>query len=201
MKKKVKYGSSLFVMAIMGTVMLCTGCAPERRYSESVGSFYSLDEAYENGLLTGDDLKNIAYYFHSRNGETENTDEVFTPNPKMPESLEQKIQYKIKRTYLNEIINMPNGAFDQVIIYDYFGTYNDSIVVYISDTYYAYDYVTEAQHEIGDVCFHDYCSAVLRVWREKSKQKCESDRCTGFWKVSKANDAMNVVCLRKSCFI
>ena len=37
-----------------------------------------MDEAYENGLLTGDDLKNIAYYFHSRNGETENTANIMS---------------------------------------------------------------------------------------------------------------------------
>ncbi len=166
--KKINYFFYMIAVTLLGAAMLCTGCAPEQRYSESVGGFYSLDEAYENGLLTQDDLKNIAYYFHARNGDTEYIDEAFAPDPKTPEALDQKTQYQIKRTYLNEVIDMPDGSFDQVVIYDYFGTYNDSIVVYISDTYHAYDYVIEPEHEIGGVCFYDYCSAVLQVWREKN---------------------------------
>lgn len=167
MKKRINRLMWAFLLVLLGTVILCAGCAPEQRYAKLAGSFYSLDEAYENGWLTQDDLKNIAYYFHARNGETEYIDEAFAPDPKTPESLDKKTQYKIKRTYLNEIIDMSDGSFDRVDIYDYFGTYNDNIVVYISDTYHAYDYVIEEEHVIGGVCFYDYCSAVLRVWREE----------------------------------
>ncbi len=166
MRKIAKIFACLTAIVLPLSAGLCTGCSPEQRYSKSVGSFYSLDEAYENGWLTQNDLKNIAYYYHTRHGETDHVDETFIPNPKTPESLEEDIQYKIKRTYLNKIIDMPNGSFDRVAIYDYFGTYNGNIIVYISDTYHAYDYVFEQEYEIGGVCFYDYCSAFLRVWRE-----------------------------------
>ncbi len=154
-------------MALSGILLFSTGCAPEKRYSESVGSFSSLEEAYENGWLTQDDLKNIAYYFHAGNGETEHLGKAFVPDPKMPESLDEETQYKIKRTYLNEVIDMPDGSFDRVVMYDYFGTYNDNVVVCISDTYHGYDYVIEPEHEIGGDGFYEYCSEILCVWREK----------------------------------
>ena len=163
MKKGIKNLS-----IVLSAIALCcgmAGCTPEQRYSVSVGHFYSLEEAYENGWLTQDDLNNIAYYYHTRHGETEHVDESFAPTPKTPETLSEDTQNKIKRTYLDEVIAMPNASFDGVMIYGYFGTYHDNIVVHISDTYHAYDYVIEAEHIIGGVCFYDYSSAFLRVWR------------------------------------
>ena len=167
MKTLTKFYACIAAAASLFAAALCAGCTPEQRYSESVGEFYSLDEAYENGWLTQGDLKNIAYYYHTRYGETEHIDQSFVPTPKTPETLSEDIQNKIKRSYLNEIIDMPNGLFDQVIIYNYFGTYHDNIVLHISDNYNAYDYVIETEHEIGGICFYEYSSAFLRVWRER----------------------------------
>lgn len=155
----------IILSAILAAVLLCcgiVGCT-----SQPDGTFYSLDEAYTNGWLSQDDLKNIAYYYHTQHGETEHIDESFTPTPKTPETLSEEVQKKIKRTYLNDVLDMPDGSLDRVIIHNYFGTYNGNIVLHISDDYNGYDYVFDPVHEIGGVSFYEYVSAFLRVWREK----------------------------------
>lgn len=43
------------------TCLLC-GCQPRETAEESVGSFYTLQEAYNEGMLTIEDLQNIARY-------------------------------------------------------------------------------------------------------------------------------------------
>ena len=53
-----------FVAACMSLVaaVLVAGCKPEQQYA--VGNFYSLEEAYENGWLTQEDILSIAYYYN-----------------------------------------------------------------------------------------------------------------------------------------
>lgn len=166
-KKKVAILAIVLSLVAAAVAAVCAGCAPERQKTSSDGSFYSLEEAYEDELLTQDDLRNIAYYYHTRYGETEHVGASFEPSPKTPETLSEDTQNKLRRTYLNEVIKMPDGSPDEVVIRGYFGTYNGCVVVDISDNYHQYDYVFEPEHEIGGVTFYDYVSAFLRVWAEE----------------------------------
>ena len=165
-KKKVKSLAIVLSLVVVVGAAVCAGCAPGRQEAGSEGSFYSLEEAYEGELLTQDDLRNTAYWYHTRYGETEHVDASFEPSPKTPETLSEDTQDKLKRTYLDEVIKMPDGSPDEVVIRGYFGTYNGCVVVDISDNYHQYDYVFEPEHEIGGVTFYDYVSAFLRVWAE-----------------------------------
>ena len=60
--KTINIFTSIISLVLLGAAVLCTGCTSEQRYSESVGTFYTLKEAYEAGFLTRDDLMSIAYY-------------------------------------------------------------------------------------------------------------------------------------------
>ena len=168
--KSIKKCLSVILAFAAGiAAVCCTGCSPEQRYAKSVGSFYSLDEAYENGWLTQTDLKNIAYYFHTQGGDAERVDETFTPSPKSPEMLDEDTQNKLRRTYLDEVIDMPEGSFTRVFLSDYYGTYNACVAVNITDDYHAYDYVIEAEHSVGGVCFYNYAAAFIQIWRAKTE--------------------------------
>lgn len=157
MKKKVLSMFLACIFCLCGLGMLA-GCG-----ELPTGSFYDLDEAYEMGFLTQNDLKNIAYYYHTRNGDTEHVDPTFTPSPKNPETLDEKTQRAIKQDYLNKVIDMPDGSIDHVFIYYYYGTYNGNIVIHVTDDYYCYDYLFEDVN-IGGVNFYSYTAAYLQVW-------------------------------------
>ena len=166
MRKIAQIFACLAEIVLPMSAGLCTGCSPEQRYSKSVGSFYSLDEAYENGWLTQNDLKNIAYYYHTRHGETDHVDETFIPNPKTPENLSEDTQNKIKRTYLDEVAMVPDGVFERIEISQYFGTYNECVVIGIKSDYIVYEPILYPVHIIGEVFFYDYIPTAIDVWRE-----------------------------------
>ncbi len=146
-------------------VLAGAGCSPEQTYARSEGVFYSLEEAYEDGRLSQDDLKNIAYCYHISQDAEDRTEETFEPSPKDPETLSAVTEYKIKRTYLNDVIGMEDGSFEHVFIYGYYGTYDGNVVVAVTDDYHGYDYVIEPQYDVGGVTFYRYVAAYLRVWR------------------------------------
>lgn len=162
MKRRVMLSGAAAVSLVF--VLAGAGCSPEQTYARSEGGFYSLEEAYENGWLTQDDLKNIAYYYHDAQ-EVDVSDETFAPSPKDPETLSAETEYKIKRTYLNDVIGKEDGSFEHVFIYGYYGTYDGNVVIAISDDYHGYDYVAEPQYNVGGVTFYQYIAAYLRVWR------------------------------------
>ena len=162
--KKMMAFAAVFVLLVAAVVV--AGCGPEQQYAASVGNFYSLEEAYENGWLTQEDILSIAYYYNQgTDGNEELMGENYAPNPMVPETLDEARVNQIKRTYLNEVIAMPEGSFEHVFIPAYYGTYHENIVIHITDDYHGYDYVFEPEHEIGGVWFYDYVGACLRVWR------------------------------------
>ena len=166
MKTLTKIYACIAAASSLVAAALCAGCTPEQRYSESVGEFYTLDEAYENGWLMQGDLKNIAYYYHTRYGETEHIDQSFVPTPKTPETLNEETQNKIKRTYLDEVAMVPDGTFDNIDISQYYGTYNGCVVIGIVSDYLLIDPLLYPEYVIGEVSFFDYVPSAIGVWRE-----------------------------------
>lgn len=72
--------------------MLMSGC--DKKY----GNFYTLEEAYNNGLLTKENLEEIAYYVNDQ--------------LKYPEELDSKVEKKIKNDTLAEYIERYSALFD-----------------------------------------------------------------------------------------
>ena len=123
-------------------------CAPQKK-----GDFYTLQEAYDQGLLTMDDLKNIAYY---QNGES--PDENFVPAPKNPETLSTETENAIKESRAYYYRNMEIGAIEYAKasgyrITKYYGTYSNMIAVLIVSDYQTYTDV-ERIYTIEGVTFY-----------------------------------------------
>lgn len=92
--------------------------------SKQRGSLYWLGTAYENGYLTAEDIKNIAY-LHCGD---ESTD--YTPKPLVPNELTPVQEAVIARAYIDmlNIVLSPSDA-EGICIEKYYGTYNGSIAV------------------------------------------------------------------------
>ena len=107
---------------------------------ENVGTFYSLQEAYDEGLFTVQDLMSIAYYHDSLGG----VDGTFIPTPKNPEVLNAETSNEICQAFFKMYIEPNNDesnnystivTIDEVEILVYYGTYNDAVVFRMKANY------------------------------------------------------------------
>lgn len=126
--KKTSFKIIIFFAILLAMLFSFTACAPQKR-----GNFYTLQEAYDQGLLTIDDLKNIAYY---QNGES--PDESFVPILKNPETLSSKTENAIKESRAYYYRNKEIGAIEDAkpqdyTIVRYLGTYKNSVAIIIMD--------------------------------------------------------------------
>ena len=150
--------------------VLVAGCTPEQQYAESIGTMCSLEEAYERGLMTQDDILSIAYYYNQgTDGNEELMGENYVPNPIVPETLDEERVYQIKRTYLNDILQKPNESFEHVTIFRFYGIYRDCFVVSIGyvpqDSDIFADVLVIPDYPIGNVIFR-YQPFNIKVWCE-----------------------------------
>ena len=76
LKTRFKTALIISIFLITAFSMLMSGC--DKKY----GNFYTLEEAYNNGLLTKENLEEIAYYVNDQ--------------LKYPEELDSKVEKKIK---------------------------------------------------------------------------------------------------------
>lgn len=142
-----------------------TACAPKQ-----LGNFFSLQEAFDEGLLLHHDLKNIAYY---QNGEIE--DENFEPIPKMPEILSEKTKSAIKETRAYDLKNQSTNPIKDaktkdITIVNYYGTYNNCVAVMIDDCYNEHDTALR-DIEISGIVFHYKNGNRIVIWKEKQHAK------------------------------
>jgi hypothetical protein len=121
------------VVAIMlfGVVAL-TGCTPEEDEIVAKGIFYSLKEAYDEGLLTVENLQSIADYHN--NGIS------------YPEELDDFVSESVKKAWAESLRTdktnpRPETTAEEIVITKYYGTYNNCIVVIL-------DYGTHADVSI-----------------------------------------------------
>ena len=142
---------SILCTAIV-TVLLCggiAGCA-----SQTYGTFYTLEEAYEAGFLARDDLMSIAYYHNGGREYNESImNEEYAPIEKVPEVLDAKISREIKETAAQESRTQEQSSSVEVKAEDfellgYYGKYNDCFAITIRNiheetTAEIVNYVTE----------------------------------------------------------
>jgi len=128
---------------------------------EDIGTFYNLREAYEEGLLTVENVQSIADYYHG--------------TLKYSRSLNLKIKQKIKETraYIlrretssDGTIIYPEAKARDVTILKYFGEYNGSFAVMIKDVYYDYylDYYYSRPDIVGGIEFDYYDRNSILIW-------------------------------------
>ena len=149
-KKIICFG---LLLAMLLSFAACAGNVDgEEAVPQKKGDFYTLQEAYDQGLLTVDDLKNIAYY---QNGES--PDENFVPTAKNPETLSAETENAIKESraydYRNDTVSPQKDAKpNDFQVVKYLGTYNNYSAVMIVGSC---DMYTQAVWEeiIEDVTF------------------------------------------------
>ena len=141
----------------------------EKEILSNAGEFYFLEDAYDNGWLTQEDIMSIAYY-HNR-GRWYNEDimpENYAPQPKMPEVLSDKTQLKIKSVSakaLREFQNIKNAEADDIIITEYYGTYGDCVAVRTRDNYSGYGTIVFTDLTAGVKFFYGD-PKLIQIWRE-----------------------------------
>lgn len=144
------------LLACAAGVLVACNHEPQKR-----GEFYTLQEAYDAGLLTTDDLKSIACYL---NGD-ENTD-GFIPAPKVPAELSSETEQAIKETRAYDLRHRygEDGATaEDVDVLHYYGTYNGGVAVMYTDKYSGYDSAI-SEVEIAGVTFRYYSGNRAYIW-------------------------------------
>lgn len=142
MKKIITLG-----VMLMMVLALFTSCSQNNNGKVIVdGSFYSLQSAYNHGLLTKKDLKEITKL--KNNGNIEKIDE--------------QIGNRIKQSYSN---CYSQEKVEEVIIDRYLGTYNGSVAIMIG--YKNNEYTSVCWEEkIADVTFKYSDGQRIYIWKE-----------------------------------
>ena len=136
-----KITSIIMVIVIMMTSCCLFSCSNNLKlYNEK-----SLEDAYEAGWLTEDDLRIIANYYN--NGTLS----------EIPLSKEK--ENNIRHTYLQEADiykYRPDATVNDVSVFNYYGIYNGYAVAFLRDRFFQYDYKFWQEKEIGGVMFYNY---------------------------------------------
>lgn len=153
--------------AILVIALGCfVGCDPTPS-----GTFYTLQEAYEGGLLTREELMSIAYYHNGgRQYNEEIMGEEYTPIPKEPAELSEETSLQIRNTAAWELRHaetdaLPNATTDGFQVQNYYGSYRGAVAVIITCSYYNYPAVElDISYEIGGVVVHYWTYERIHVW-------------------------------------
>lgn len=156
------------MVAICVIVILCSIAMGGCDNREPKGEFYTLQQGYNNGLITIEELQTIAYY--NSNG---NDCSFITPIPKDPESLDEETMQKIKNDALIILLaqkgkdgkqKYPNATINDISVIGYYGTYNGVIVAKIADGFNGWADMVETTI-IAGVEF-TYSGVLPVLWKE-----------------------------------
>ncbi len=136
------------------------------------GEFYTLQQAYDAGWLTQEDLKSIAYYHNGgREGNEEIMGEDYQPQPKTPEVIDKMTELSIKQTYCENLRKQDNAKPSGVTIERYYGAYNGCYAVVLSSIYIgSYENIINEWKKIGGVNIHYTDHFFMTMWRYKESK-------------------------------
>lgn len=146
----------------------------ELKSKTTQGVFYTVREAYENGYITFEDVKSIAYYHnHGRMYNEHIMPEDYKPIPKSPEVLTENMQRPIKQTAweyrygsfrddINPLKVTPSGFR----IVEYNGIYNNCIAVVTEYGDGSGGYLGWEDEIEGVIITYSDEVNVIRIWKE-----------------------------------
>ena len=139
------------------------GCGPK-----TYGTFYTLQEAYDNGYLTREDLLNIAYH----NGDRERNESAlqnFEPTPigELSEEISLKIRESLAK-HFRDIERAPEATANDFTIVIYLGCYNGYYAFRYSDAFTGYPENIGGHYsqEVGEILYTYSYSSSIRLWKE-----------------------------------
>lgn len=135
----MKKGINILIVSAMA-LLFCIGipgCIPN-----AVGTFYTIEEAYENGWLTRNDLMEVCYHRFGEVWIGESSDSYtwikYEYNSQsMLSPLEMTVENDIKETYYSlhksKFYDQDGNSLGEIddLSVQYYGTYNDSYVIVI----------------------------------------------------------------------
>lgn len=148
----------------------------EWEYNAPYGEIYALEKAYENKMVTKDDLLTIAYYLNgSTHGNEELMGEDFIPKPLKPEDYTADVERRLFETaaYFSRIVGEYARSDDYSTV-DYLGRYEyeDGYLYAVILSFSMYSYPTWAVDKyIDGVCFHFSYETWIEVYYEKEITK------------------------------
>ena len=121
------------------------------------GKISTLPEVYEEGLITKNDLLNIAYIYNVRSYYTNDYTGVTLKEPDINE-LDENIIYSIKLDFLEAAKEevSEDTELDDLLISSYFGKYNKCVVLTLSVAGVCVDLLPADDYTIGGVTFKEY---------------------------------------------
>ena len=153
----------LLVICIIAALCVFTFAACENKEENPVGdgTFYSMQQAYENEFLTVTNLQSIAN--HQNNGTN--------PSDTLSAELEAAIKETAAASYraqknLNDEYMYPNAKAEDFTIVKYYGTYNNCIAIMLSDIYSGYD-GAEWEVLVAEVLFTYYSGNRIIIWKQQ----------------------------------
>ena len=171
MKAKIVSSALLLVIVIVcaSTLVGCNKLEPK-------GEFYTLQQAYDNGLIIEEDLWSIAYYYCNGIDYSDFNGidySAITPIPKNPKILDEKTLAKIKNDALINLLAQKDKDGRQLypkatakdIRVGYYGTYNGMIAVVVDNSFTAYTDVI-VEDAVGGVIFTYGNGAFPILWKE-----------------------------------
>ena len=155
---------------LLATMLLGAGAIGLVGCGSKYGTLYTLQEAYDNGYLTREDLLNIAYY----NGDQERNESAlqnFEPTPigELSEEISLKIREYVAERYRNDG-SEPAATAENIFIKNYLGCYNGYYAVRFTDNLFQYpewvmdpdDYV----QEVSGIKFCYYKTSMIFLWKD-----------------------------------
>lgn len=156
---KVKRAFKYFVCAVVAVLaaIAVVGCAGDNTGTEEPqGEFFTLQQAYDGGYLSREDLQNIASYHNN--------------NKNYPENLKEEIAEAIKKDWAKKLSDSDNSTevltAEDIAINEYYGTYSGSVAIIVDrkDAQYIDKYAPYSK-EIGEVSFsYSYPRPEIRIW-------------------------------------
>ena len=125
--------------------------------NNGLGVFYTLKDAYSKGLLKDNDLIEIADFYQ----ENESMDRKMSNSVNL---LDEETKKEIKNSYLFYILKDDAISDKYVNIYAYYGAYNGTIAIGVTDNYNVYDKIIIPEYKVGNVIFYNYAESDIRIW-------------------------------------
>ena len=150
MKKTLLTISVMIITVISLSAILCA-CTQEEETPEYIeGAFYSLQEAYDNGWITEENLQSIADLYHNK----QTASEI---------DISEAVSYSIRKTYAEQW-KTPLDIED--VFYEYYGEYNGCFAVYVSAKDMAVSGDVEIE-TIGNVSITYTDGGRIKIWKMK----------------------------------
>ena len=150
-----KKGRGIILLSLMIIMCLLTFGGCDNHDETKLGNFYTLQEAYDGGMLTVEDLQVIAEY-HEKG--------VSVPEPLSPD-IENAIKEVAARN-LREKESYEDAKAEDFTITKYYGTYNGCVAFKIEDIYFSHPAVC-VDETIAGVEFHYPTPVKIIVWAIK----------------------------------